>query len=106
MTAIRFRLNGADIVQEVAVLLRDRETEQAEFEAHLQSCAPCQIEVRELLETTALLGIAAAQPVPPALRAAVLDEVSRTRVRSFFQPNRLPNSSGLSVSWPPFCLTR
>jgi len=55
------------------------ETEQAEFEAHLQSCAPCQIEVRELLETTALLGIAAAQPVPPALRAAVLDEVSRTR---------------------------
>ncbi|HEY2832740.1 MAG TPA: anti-sigma factor [Sporichthyaceae bacterium] len=53
--------------------------EQAEFETHLRSCSSCRVEVRELRETTALLGIAAAQPAPPALRAAVLDEIGRTR---------------------------
>jgi anti-sigma-K factor RskA len=53
--------------------------EQAEFETHLRSCSSCRVEVRELRETTALLGIAAAQPASPALRAAVLDEIGRTR---------------------------
>jgi anti-sigma-K factor RskA len=55
------------------------EAENAEFTEHLRTCGQCSVEVRELLETTALLGIAAAQPAPPALRAAVLDEISRTR---------------------------
>jgi anti-sigma-K factor RskA len=55
------------------------ETELAEFTDHLSACTQCSIEVRELLETTALLGIAAAQPAPPALRAAVMDEIGRTR---------------------------
>jgi anti-sigma-K factor RskA len=55
------------------------ETEHSAFAAHLAACSPCSVEVRELLETTALLGIAAAEPAPPALRAAVMDEIARTR---------------------------
>jgi anti-sigma-K factor RskA len=53
--------------------------EQAEFETHLRSCSSCRVEVRELRETTALLGVAAAEPAPPDLRAAVLEEIGRTR---------------------------
>jgi anti-sigma-K factor RskA len=53
--------------------------EEAEFDTHLRSCSSCRVEVRELRETTALLGIAAARPVPPALRAAVLGEIGRIR---------------------------
>lgn len=53
--------------------------EHDEFAEHLDSCAHCTVEVRELLETTALLGVAAAAPAPPALRAAVLAEVAHTR---------------------------
>ena len=55
------------------------DAELAEFTDHLRVCGQCSLEVRELLETTALLGIAAAQPAPPALRAAVMDEIARTR---------------------------
>lgn len=53
--------------------------EEAEFVEHLAACPQCEVEVRELLETTALLGVAAAEPAPPALRGAVLAEVARTR---------------------------
>jgi hypothetical protein len=53
--------------------------EEAEFVEHLTSCPQCEVEVRELLETTALLGIAAAESAPPSLRGAVLAEVARTR---------------------------
>ncbi|HEX3829645.1 MAG TPA: anti-sigma factor [Sporichthyaceae bacterium] len=52
------------------------------FVAHLADCAQCRLEVRELLETTALLGVAAAQPAPPGMRTAVLAEVARTRQMS------------------------
>lgn len=54
-------------------------TEHEDFAEHLRSCSHCEVEVRELLETTALLGVAAATTAPPALRAAVLAEVPRTR---------------------------
>jgi anti-sigma-K factor RskA len=53
--------------------------EEAEFLEHLSGCSQCELEVRELLETAALMGVAAAQPTPPALRGAVLAEISRTR---------------------------
>lgn len=53
--------------------------EREQFVEHMRSCAQCKVEVRELLETTALLGIAAAQSAPPALRTAVLTEVAHTR---------------------------
>jgi anti-sigma-K factor RskA len=49
------------------------------FEAHLAECADCAQEVAELLETTAMLGAAAATPAPPALFDRVMAEVSRTR---------------------------
>ncbi len=49
------------------------------FEAHHRSCVQCEVEVRELLETTALLGVAVAQPAPPGMRDAVMAEVARTR---------------------------
>jgi hypothetical protein len=52
------------------------------FVAHLAGCGQCQVEVRELLETAALLGVAAAAPAPPSLRSAVLAEVARTRQMS------------------------
>lgn len=54
-------------------------TEHDQFVEHMRSCSQCAVEVRELLETTALLGVAAAQPAPPTLRAAVLAEVAHTR---------------------------
>lgn len=55
------------------------ENERDQFVEHMRSCGQCRVEVRELLETTALLGVAAAEPAPPGMRAAVLAEVARTR---------------------------
>jgi len=55
------------------------DTEREQFEAHLSECEECTQEVRDLLETTALLGVAAAAPVPPQLRDRVMAEVARTR---------------------------
>lgn len=53
--------------------------ERVAFEEHLESCAQCAQEVRELVETAALLGVAAAEPPPPGLRQRVFAEVARTR---------------------------
>lgn len=53
--------------------------ERDEFEEHLKSCAQCEQEVRELVETAALLGVAAAAPPPPDLRARLMAEVAVTR---------------------------
>jgi anti-sigma factor RsiW len=49
------------------------------FETHLETCAACQQEVRELRATTTRLAVAAASPVPAGLRDRVLAEVGRTR---------------------------
>ncbi|WP_344976857.1 anti-sigma factor [Salinactinospora qingdaonensis] len=57
--------------------LRDEELRR--FEQHLLHCDACVQEVRGMTETTALLGSAAARTPPPEMRAAVLDEVARTR---------------------------
>ncbi|MQY03626.1 anti-sigma factor [Actinomadura macrotermitis] len=53
--------------------------ERREFEAHLAECDTCAQEVRELRETTARLGAAAAGRAPDGLRAKVLAEAARTR---------------------------
>jgi anti-sigma factor RsiW len=53
--------------------------ENEAFVEHLSTCAQCEVEVRELIETTALLGVAAAQPAPPSMRASVMAEIGRTR---------------------------
>ena len=53
--------------------------EQRFFEAHLEACETCRLEVDELRATAAVLGAAAAEPAPAAMRAAVLQSIDRTR---------------------------
>ncbi|MGQ0630435.1 MAG: anti-sigma factor [Sporichthyaceae bacterium] len=53
--------------------------EHTSFEAHLDGCGHCRLEVRELTETAALLGIAASETPPPALRGKVMAEIASTR---------------------------
>ncbi|CAB4970959.1 MAG: hypothetical protein F2868_00540 [Actinobacteria bacterium] len=56
--------------------------EREAFESHLAECEVCHIDVAQL--RTAATGLAEAQSVapPPALRARVLDEITRTRQQS------------------------
>lgn len=53
--------------------------ERERFEEHLTTCAACRTEVRELQATAAHLGAAGAEEPPATLKAAVMDEVRRTR---------------------------
>lgn len=57
--------------------LDDRE--RRAFERHLRRCEACRQEVRGLVETTALLGSAAAEQPPEGLRTQVLREIGHTR---------------------------
>ena len=56
-----------------------RGTELAEFERHLADCQECEQEVRELRETAAQLGLAAAAEPPEDLKRRVLREIAQTR---------------------------
>jgi anti-sigma-K factor RskA len=68
--------------------------ELAEFESHVERCAPCAEEVRGLRETAARLGLATAIAPPPWMRAQVLDATNRVR--------QLPPSDGrLLTAGPP-----
>lgn len=53
--------------------------ERVDFERHLRMCEACGSEVRELQATTAMLGLAAATPPPPGLRARVMAEIGQVR---------------------------
>ncbi len=55
----------------------DRE-ERARFEGHLDQCVDCQIELGGFVATAVRLGDAVNQTPPPALRARLLSEISRT----------------------------
>lgn len=57
----------------------DTAAEVARFERHLNRCDSCTSEVRGFRETATRLAMAVTQEPPPALRAAVMDEVPRTR---------------------------
>ena len=57
----------------------DTEAEVARFERHMASCQSCTSEVRGFWVTATRLGMAVSRQPPPALRAAVMDEVPRTR---------------------------
>ena len=57
----------------------DTDAEVARFERHLARCQSCTSEVRGFRVTATRLGMAVSRPPPPALRAAVMDEVPRTR---------------------------
>jgi hypothetical protein len=53
--------------------------ERASFERHLATCPTCRAEVASLRETSALLADAALTNPPPALRDAVLSDITRVR---------------------------
>jgi anti-sigma-K factor RskA len=53
--------------------------ERASFERHLASCPTCRAEVASLREASALLADAATTIPPPALRDAVLSDITRVR---------------------------
>ena len=56
------------------------DTERAEFERHLASCASCRAEVQSFRETTAIMAEAEAEQTPPeSLRANVLAGISQVR---------------------------
>ena len=53
--------------------------ERASFERHLATCSTCRAEVASLREASALLADAATTIPPPALRDAVLSDITRVR---------------------------
>ena len=56
------------------------EREQAEFEAHLTSCAACRDQLASLRDTAASLAVASAGPAPsPELRGRILERASAER---------------------------
>lgn len=55
------------------------EHERARFQRHLDECASCTQEVRELRATAAKLGAAVAEDPPPELKERVLAQVRATR---------------------------
>ena len=67
-------LSGAYVLDAV-----DSTAERDRYEHHLHRCQTCAGEVRELLEVTTSLAMAAALQPPPALRPQVLAAVRRTR---------------------------
>jgi anti-sigma-K factor RskA len=58
-----------------AISVPDRE----QFERHLAGCEECAQEIASLRETTALLGTAAAEPLPAALKERVMAAAAVTR---------------------------
>jgi len=56
----------------------DTDAEVARFERHMAKCQSCTREVRGFQVTATRLGMAVSRQPPPALRAAVMDEVPRT----------------------------
>ncbi|MGH3505706.1 MAG: anti-sigma factor [Nocardioidaceae bacterium] len=65
--------------------------EAREFERHLASCAACTQEVAELREVTAALSTQTATEPPSAVRARVLDAISRTSQEP--AASRLPHAA-------------
>ena len=63
------------------VLHATTDTERVAFQRHLAGCGPCAEEVRELRETAARLGLAAAATPPECLRHAVLARIHRAPPR-------------------------
>jgi anti-sigma-K factor RskA len=66
-------LVGAYAMDAISTKDRDR------FERHLAGCEECAQEIASLRETTALLGAAAAEPLPPGLKERVMAAATMTR---------------------------
>ncbi|MAT04303.1 MAG: anti-sigma factor [Acidimicrobiaceae bacterium] len=74
--------------------------ERAMFEAHLDDCERCRVEVAEFGEVAGSLAGAAATTPPPAMRDRVLAEIAETRqdrptVRHLAETRRRPRSAML-----------
>jgi anti-sigma factor RsiW len=67
-------------------------TELAEFEKHLECCAPCAREARELQGTVARLAMAAALTPPPEMRQQVLADARF--IRQLRPPRRRKHTAG------------
>ncbi|MFE7354933.1 anti-sigma factor domain-containing protein [Streptomyces sp. NPDC057543] len=79
------------------------EAERRDFERHLGDCAACTVEVRELSETAARLGLAVARTPPPELRERVLREITAVRQESASdaRPSRTTGDGGNRAGrWP------
>jgi anti-sigma factor RsiW len=71
--------------------------EQRRFESHLAGCETCATELREFRATTARLGMAAAEPPPPALRDRVLADIRH--VQQLPPPRREPRPPATPRRW-------
>lgn len=76
------------------------EFETVAVERHIAECGQCADEVRELLETTSRLGMAAAVEPPPGLKLRVLTEIGEVRQQPPSRPKvvRGPSPWALRLS--------
>lgn len=82
------------------------ELERARFEAHLQHCPDCRVEVQELSGAAALLAETSATTPPPALRDRVLADIAQVRplppvVRPTTVRSSAPRGGRTSRRWAP-----
>jgi anti-sigma-K factor RskA len=77
--------------------------ERAQFRRHLDQCETCALEVAELSETAARLTDATWTQPPPGMRAAVLQQVSRTPQARPGRPGR--SRAAASPSWRRLTVT-
>jgi anti-sigma factor RsiW len=79
----------------------DTDAQVARFERHMARCQSCASEVRGFRETATRLGTAVSRQPPPALRAAVMDEVPRTRQLPALDDGARHRRPGAQLTWLP-----
>jgi hypothetical protein len=77
------------------------DAEVTRFERHMARCQGCTSEVRGFRETATRLGMAASRPPPPALRPAVMGEVTRTRQLPALDDRARHRRPGPRLTWLP-----
>src|SRR5690242_8222429 len=99
-------LAGAYAMDAISAKDRDR------FERHLTGCEECAREIASLRETTALLGAAAAEPLPAGLKQRVMAAATMTRQQppvdetaagAYARRGSVPAQAGRwprSLAWP------
>jgi anti-sigma factor RsiW len=96
LRSIQHTLTGAYVLDAL-----DTDAEVARFERHMARCQSCTSEVRGFRETATRLGTAVSRQPPPALRAAVMDEVPRTRQLPPLDDGARHRRPGLRLTWLP-----
>jgi anti-sigma-K factor RskA len=91
-------LAGAYVMDAVSAPDRER------FERHLAGCQECAREIASLREATAVLGTAAAEPLPTGLKERVMAAAAMTRQQPpAHEAQARPNARGTrlrSLAWP------